>query len=126
MVSKVQAGVKGPMHPQVAHRHGHMLVHQGGRAMSTVPRAVQAAPGRLELARALLNTHDMEEGTDLLAALPAAHRWAQDLGLLDDAGMLTERERRQLVQFRDTLRDALDSNADQTAALDRFNALLTS
>jgi predicted RNA-binding Zn ribbon-like protein len=45
----------------------------------TTPRS--DAPGRLELVRELLNTRDVEEGTDVIATPAALARWLGDHGL---------------------------------------------
>jgi predicted RNA-binding Zn ribbon-like protein len=76
----------------------------------------EAAPGALELVRALLNTVDLEQGADQLTG---AREW---LGM-----PVAPRDVRRLVDLRETLRDALDpAQPHRAEALDRLNALLRS
>jgi predicted RNA-binding Zn ribbon-like protein len=91
------------------------------------PRAVQVAPGELELVRALLNTRNLETGTDLLATLPEARRWLRGTGLLARRDPLLSDDLAPLVALRETVRNALDpTHPHHPRGVARLNAILRS
>jgi predicted RNA-binding Zn ribbon-like protein len=65
---------------------------------------VSTAPGRLELVRLFLNTIDVENETDELGTPRGAHRWLVAQGLLRRNEQVSERERIDLIEFREALR----------------------
>ena len=83
--------------------------------MSTVITATEppnrnAAPPRLELVREFINTAELDENTDLLTDLTGLRSWFVDKGLLGAGSRVTESERTQAVDFRESLRDILSAH----------------
>ncbi len=65
--------------------------------------AKQVAPGELEIVRQFLNTHDVEEGTDNIAAPEGLHAWLAGHGL-DPGGRLGDGDVQQAIAMRESLR----------------------
>jgi predicted RNA-binding Zn ribbon-like protein len=65
--------------------------------------ARHVAPGELELVRQFLNTHDVEEGTDEIAAPTALHAWLKGRGL-DPGGRVGPGDVERAVAMRESLR----------------------
>jgi predicted RNA-binding Zn ribbon-like protein len=80
------------------------------------------APGELELVRQLMNSLDIEEGTDTLASAAAATAWLASHG---SSGRVTRGEVDELVDLREGLRDLTDvhgvpQGSDAVAVVDRI------
>lgn len=96
-----------------------------------MPSIVPAAPEPLETVRALVNTFDVEDGTEALATPADLQAWLNHLGLLDDrfteAGSVdrvTSDELARTVALREALRAALAANHDGTPVPDSATAVL--
>jgi predicted RNA-binding Zn ribbon-like protein len=70
----------------------------------------KTAPGDLDLIRRLVNTYDVEDGSDDLADPEALRAWLLDAGLLDDGERVTGDDLRELVAIREALRKLLLAN----------------
>jgi len=73
-----------------------------------------AAPGRLELVRAFVNTRDVDQATDRLADVEGLGSWLVENGLLDEREEpgLGEADRARAVALREAFRDLLLGNND--------------
>jgi predicted RNA-binding Zn ribbon-like protein len=86
------------------------------------------APGRLELLRTFLNTVDLESGHDDLGSPEALASWLADRDLLAPGGALQARDLARAKEFREALRDVMETNdghgeaADANARLDAVAA----
>jgi predicted RNA-binding Zn ribbon-like protein len=67
------------------------------------------APGKLELVRLFVNTADLEDGTDALAAPPALARWLEEHGLARGAAA-TESDVAAARELREAIRGLLLEN----------------
>jgi len=74
------------------------------------------APGRLELVRTFLNTVDLESGEDDLASPAQLAGWLKERGLLAASTNLGATDLSAAIQFRETLREVLESNAGHADA----------
>ncbi|HJR96438.1 MAG TPA: CGNR zinc finger domain-containing protein [Actinomycetota bacterium] len=88
--------------------------------MTTEVRNPSEAPGELDLVRRFVNTLDIEEGTDDLSTPAEAKAWLEGEGWRTRVG---ERELRELVSFREAVRDFVGSRGtegdeDAVAAID--------
>jgi predicted RNA-binding Zn ribbon-like protein len=63
-----------------------------------------AAPGRLAVVQAFLNSVDLEEGVDQIDSAPALVGWLHTKGLLDDTQFASEIEFHQAIELREALR----------------------
>jgi len=84
------------------------------------------APGRLELVRTFLNTVDLESGEDDFASPSLLTAWLEERGLLPRGARLGAGELSEAIEFREALRDVLESNAghgDAAAALRRLDEI---
>lgn len=87
--------------------------------------AGRAAPGRLEVVRAFVNTHDVEAGTDVLATSAGLAGWLAAWQLappglrLDASGLLAATELRDAL--RTLLRAHNAQDVDSTPAVDVLN-----
>lgn len=70
----------------------------------------QTAPAELELVREFVNTFDIEDGIDALATPAEAQRWLAAHALAGADELITEEDRRRLVDVREALRDLLLAN----------------
>jgi len=69
---------------------------------------IGAAPGRLELVRAFVNTLDIEAGTDELGSAADVLAWLRARDLIGPgATAVTEHDRRQAIAMREALRGVL-------------------
>lgn len=66
------------------------------------------APGRLELARRLLNTSHLEADLDLLVSRAGTSRWVTSEGFAS-GGRITQRQTEALREFRNRLRNSIDN-----------------
>jgi predicted RNA-binding Zn ribbon-like protein len=82
-----------------------------------------AAPGRLELVRAFVNTRDVEAGTDALATPRELARWLREAGLLAAGDAVGDADLGNAREVREALRTALAANHD--AAVIPDDALAT-
>jgi predicted RNA-binding Zn ribbon-like protein len=67
------------------------------------------APGRLALVQDFLNSADLEADADEFADVKRLQRWARRWRLR--AGSVTEEDRREILAFREALRDVLDARS---------------
>lgn len=84
------------------------------------------APGRLELLRSFMNTVDIEAGEDDFSSREALAQWLSSRGLMTPGIRLTEADRREVIAFRETVREVLEANAGHGTdgdAVARFNAV---
>jgi predicted RNA-binding Zn ribbon-like protein len=72
-------------------------------------RGPQKAPSELEVVRRLVNTRDVEQGTDLLEGLAATNDWLSENGL-PGAGDLDQSDLERLSSVREALREMLLAN----------------
>lgn len=73
-----------------------------------MPATPSAAPGRLDVVRRLINTRDIEAGTDALSTPRGCVRWLRQEGLLArSVSTFSRAEADQLVAVREALRSAL-------------------
>jgi predicted RNA-binding Zn ribbon-like protein len=72
-------------------------------------RGPQTAPGELEVVRRLVNTRDVEQGTDLLEGLAATNDWLSENGL-PGAGNVDQSDLERLSAVREALREMLRAN----------------
>ena len=72
------------------------------------------APGRLALVQGLVNTFDVEQGTDDLGDAAALERWLADRGLLAAGDGLSDGDLERARAFREALRTLLDEHATAT------------
>jgi predicted RNA-binding Zn ribbon-like protein len=72
-------------------------------------RGPQKAPGELEVVRRLVNTRDVEQGTDLLEASATTNDWLSENGL-PGAGNLEQSDLERLSSVREALREMLLAN----------------
>lgn len=79
------------------------------------PARRQPAPGGLEILRAFVNTLDIEEGTDALAAAEDARAWVRERMAID-VGPLSDVGHRSLLAFREALRELITTRDDGTEA----------
>ena len=70
------------------------------------------APGDLALVRAFVNTLDIEDHVEELAAPQDSARWLTEHGLLGPGGGVDDEGHRRLVAVREALRDLLLANND--------------
>ena len=68
------------------------------------------APGELELIEQLVNTADLEEGTDAIASPDALAAWLRSVGLAGRADVFEEADVARVVAFREALRRLLLSH----------------
>lgn len=69
---------------------------------------VQPAPGQLEIVRALVNTRDLDVGTDALVDGADVRRWAREHGF--DAGGASDSDVQRVRALREALRAGLAAN----------------
>jgi predicted RNA-binding Zn ribbon-like protein len=84
------------------------------------------APGRLELVRTYLNTVDLESGDDDLASPAQLADWLKERGLLAARTKLGAADLSAAIEFRETVREVLESNAghaDAARALRRLDQI---
>ena len=74
------------------------------------PPSRNPAPPRLELVREFINTAELDEDQDLLADITGLRSWFVEKGLLGAGGGVTEANRAQTVEFRESLRDILSAH----------------
>lgn len=87
------------------------------------------APGSLRLVQALVNTLNVELGTDLLGTQAAAVQWLVSAGLLPAGSDLTAAQQHALVELREATRGVLRTHADRRddpAAAGRLTIALAS
>lgn len=77
---------------------------------TTEPPNRNAAPPRLELVREFINTAELDEDQDLLAEITGLRSWFVDKGLLGAGCRVTEANRTQTIDFRESLRDILSAH----------------
>ncbi len=65
------------------------------------------APDDLEVVRRFLNTHDIEDGTDLLDGIEESAIWLLEQGLLGNGAVFTADDAEKVSTFREALRDLL-------------------
>src|SRR5689334_19150117 len=85
----------------------------------------KTAPGDLELIRRLVNTYDVEDGSDDLGDPGVLRAWLAGAGLLDPDERLTAADLRQVVAVREALRKLLLANNGvplDADAVDTLNA----
>jgi predicted RNA-binding Zn ribbon-like protein len=86
------------------------------------------APGRLELLRTFLNTVDLESAEDDLASPAQLSGWLVERGLLAPGTALGAADLAKAIDFRESVREVLESNAGHAepapalARLDTFAA----
>jgi predicted RNA-binding Zn ribbon-like protein len=78
--------------------------------MMAVMATNQIAPGRLELVREFVNTHELDRHTDELSSVATTTRWLEARGLSGADGSLPEHDRERLVAVREALRLLLLAN----------------
>src|SRR5260370_18508107 len=80
-----------------------------------------AAPGELEKVRALVNSRDLEQGTDELATAAGLESWLERHGLAPPAGagLLTRADLDRAVALREALRSVLRPHARAPASAAR-------
>ncbi len=89
---------------------------QGARSPVT-PGRPGAAPGDLEMVRALVNSSDLEQGTDDLATTAGLAGWLQRHGLAAaEPGAISRTDLEQAVALREALRGVLRAHAAAPAA----------
>ena len=84
------------------------------------------APGRLELVRTFLNSVDLESREDDFSTPASLADWLVERSLLPRDARLGPADLEEAIEFRETLRDVLESNAghgDAEAALRRLDAI---
>jgi predicted RNA-binding Zn ribbon-like protein len=84
------------------------------------------APGRLELVRTFLNSVDLESREDDFSTPALLADWLGDRRLLPRDARLGPTDLEEAIEFRETLRDVLESNAghgDAEVALGRLDAI---
>jgi predicted RNA-binding Zn ribbon-like protein len=84
------------------------------------------APGRLELVRTFLNTVDLESHEEDFSTPALLADWLVERGLLRRGTRLGPGDLDEAIEFRETLRDVLESNAghgDADTALRRLDAI---
>jgi predicted RNA-binding Zn ribbon-like protein len=82
----------------------HTRAHAPPEAASADDGAARhVAPGELEIVRKFLNTHDVEEGTDKIAAPRALQSWLAGQGL-DPGGELGAADVERAIAMRESLR----------------------
>ena len=84
------------------------------------------APGRLELLRTFLNSVDLESHGEDFSTPALLADWLAERGLLTRGARLGPGDLEQAIEFRETLRDVLESNAghgDADTALRRLDAI---
>jgi len=69
------------------------------------------APGRLELVRTFLNSVDLESGEDDFATPELLTAWLAERALLPPDARLGPGELSEAIEFRETLREVLETNA---------------
>jgi predicted RNA-binding Zn ribbon-like protein len=68
---------------------------------------LQQAPGELEHVRALVNTVDIEQGTEQLGSPPALAQWLADRGLAPPGTAATAADLARAIELREALRAIL-------------------
>src|SRR5690606_2836921 len=81
------------------------------------------APGRLRFVQGLLNTLDVERGTDRLADTPQAAAWLERFGLVADARAIDAADTARLRTFREAVRTLISTQEDQGQVRDAAEAL---
>ncbi len=84
------------------------------------------APGRLELVRTFLNSVDLESREDDFSTPAQLADWLAERGLLPRDARLGPGDLEEAIEFRETLRAVLESNADHgdsDTALRRLDAI---
>ena len=84
------------------------------------------APGRLELLRTFLNSVDLESREEDFSTPALLADWLAERGLLPRNARLGPGDLEEAIEFRETLRDVLESNAghgDADEALRRLDAI---
>ena len=84
------------------------------------------APGRLELVRTFLNSVDLESREDDFSTPALLTDWLVERGLLRREAWLGPDDLSEAIEFRETLRDVLESNAghgDAAEALRRLDEI---
>jgi predicted RNA-binding Zn ribbon-like protein len=94
-----------------------------GARSSVTPGRPGAAPGDLEKVRALVNSSDLEQGTDDLATTAGLASWLQRHGLAvaGDPGAISRTDLEQAVTLRETLRGVLRAHAAGPSTSDSAN-----
>ncbi len=84
------------------------------------------APGELALVQAVVNTLDMEDGTDDLATPDLTRQWLVRFGLLEESATVSEPDYRVMLALREGLRSALMANEGEAVLggwLDELNRI---
>lgn len=85
-------------------------VKRGCRLSSRDMASRAPAPHPLRVVQDLVNTADLESGTDELADTSSAATWLVQRGLLPEGSRVTAQDRRNLVEIREALRSLLMAN----------------
>jgi predicted RNA-binding Zn ribbon-like protein len=87
--------------------------------------AAQAVPERLAQLAAFINTHDIEDRRDGIAAPNTLRDWLVDHGLLEQRVRLTDADVERARSLRETLRDVAEANAGHGGdeAIERLDAI---
>jgi len=86
------------------------------------------APGELALVQAVINTLDLEDGTDDLANPELLRLWLVRFGLLNGSAAVAERDWQMMMALRESLRQALMLNNGETLGepvLDQLNHVVS-
>lgn len=77
---------------------------------TTQPGGRAPAPGGLAAVQLLVNSVDLEDGTDRLATVAGLQEWLEEIGL--PATALREADRRLAIRLREGIRDLVDARDD--------------
>ena len=91
-----------------------MLIGKMGRGDMGESSKRPLAPGDLGLVQLFINTNDREEGTDLFEDANAIRVWMREYGL-ESPSMISEHERKHVVEFREALRSLAGANNGRPA-----------
>jgi predicted RNA-binding Zn ribbon-like protein len=80
------------------------------------------APGELHLVQLFINSHDLEEGTDLFESRDGLAAWMTRNGL-GPAQRVTEAERQRVAAFREAMRALAGANNGREPAADAIDQL---
>lgn len=105
-----------------------IYIYIGMRNLDLLKTGSKPAPGELAIVQGLVNTVDIEDGTDEIGSVEQLKDWLTRFGLWSSKGTISENDLKTFLSFREALRQMLLANngeAVKSAQLARLNQLIS-